>query len=64
MIKKNGDPDFNVVMVSFDGAELCKLVALYILHILDEKYDKVRTGLYRNDVLACFGYTGDLKLTE
>ena len=56
-IKKNGDPDFNVTMGSFDGAELCELVGLYILHILGEKYGKHRIGLYRDDGLACFGYT-------
>ena len=57
MDKKNGDPDFDVTMGSFDGAELCKLVGLYILHILGEKYGKHRIGLYRDDGLACFGYT-------
>ena len=44
-------------MGSFDGAELCELVGLYILHILGEKYGKHRIGLYRDDGLACFGYT-------
>ena len=56
-IKKNGDPDFDVTMGSFDGAELCELVGLYILHILGAKYGKHRIGLYRDDGLACFGYT-------
>ena len=56
-IKKNGDPDFDVVIGSFDGAELCELVGLYILHILSEKYGKLRIGLYSYDGLACFGYT-------
>ena len=56
-IKKNGDPDFDVTMGSFDGAELCELVDLYILHILGAKYGKHRKGLYRDDGLACFGYT-------
>ena len=55
-IKKNEDPDF-YVMGSFDGAELCELVGLYILHILGGKYRKHRIGLYRGDGLACFGYT-------
>ena len=27
-IKKNGDSDFDMMMVSFDGAELCELVGL------------------------------------
>ena len=56
-IKKNGDPDFDVTMGSFDGAALCELVGLYILHILGAKYGKHRIGLYRDDGLACFGYT-------
>ena len=56
-IKKNGDPDFDVTMGSSDGAELCEPVSLYILHILGEKYGKHRIGLYRDDGLACFGYT-------
>ena len=43
-------------MGSFDGAELCKLVGLYICHILGEKYGKHRAGLYCDDGLACFGY--------
>ena len=32
-IKKNGYPDFDVTMGSFDGAKLCELVDLCILHI-------------------------------
>ena len=55
-IKKNGDPHFEVTMWNFDGAELCELVGLYILHILGEKYGKHGIGLYRDDGLACFGY--------
>ena len=56
-IKKNGDPDFDVTLGSFDGAELCKLVGLYILHILGEKCGKHRIGWCRDDGLTCFGYT-------
>ena len=55
-IKKNGDPDFDVTIRSFDGAELSELMGLYILHILREKYGKHRIGLYRDDGLGCFGY--------
>ena len=60
-IKKNGDTDFDVTMGSFDGAELCELVGLHILYILGEKYGKHRIGLYRDDGLACFGYTSGLQ---
>ena len=56
-IKKNEDSDFDVTMGSFDGAELCELVGLYILHTLGEKYGKDRIGLYHDDELACSGYT-------
>ena len=45
-----------MTMESFDSAELCKLVDLYILYILGENYGKDRIGLYRDDGLACFGY--------
>ena len=44
-------------MGSFDGAELCELVSLYILHILGEKYEKHRIDLFWDDELACFEYT-------
>ena len=56
-IKKNGYPDFDVTMGSFDGEKLCELAGLYILHILGEKYGKHRIGLYLDNGLACFGYT-------
>ena len=36
-IKKNEDPDFDVAMGIFDGAELSELVSLYNLHILCQK---------------------------
>ena len=32
-MKKKGDLGFDVKMGSFDGAEICELVCLYILHI-------------------------------
>ena len=40
-IKKNGDPDFVVTMGSFDGAELCQLVGLYILHIYGRNAENI-----------------------
>ena len=53
-IKSSEDPSFDVTMGSFDGAELCELVGLYILHVLGEKLGKENMGLYRDDGLACF----------
>ena len=52
-IKKNGNPSFDVTMGSFDSAELCELVGLYILHILGNIYGQSNLGLYRDDGLAC-----------
>ena len=53
-IKSSGDPSFDVTMGSFDGAELCELVGLYILHVLGDKFGYKNMGLYRDDGLACF----------
>ena len=54
-IKKDGHPNFDVTMRSYDGAEICELVGLYILDVLGEKYGKYRIGFYRDDGLVCFG---------
>ena len=39
-------------MGSFDGAEICELVGLYLLHKLQPVFDLKNTGLYRDDGLA------------
>ena len=41
-------------MGSYDGAELCELVGLYLLDILTKKFGKQNIGLYRYDGLSCF----------
>ena len=51
---KKGHNTFDVTMGSFDGAEICELVGLYILHGLCAKYGKDSIGLYRDDGLAVF----------
>ena len=33
------------------GAELCKLVGLYLLDLLTKKYSKQNIGLYRDEVV-------------
>ena len=35
-IKKGGDPTFDVTMGSYDGAEICELVGLFILYRIGE----------------------------
>ena len=53
-VKKNNST-FDVTMGSFDGAEICELVSLYILSQLNSKYSSNGSiGLYRNDGLAAF----------
>ena len=37
-------------MGSFDGAEVCELVGLYLLHLLQET--GVDLGLYKDDLLG------------
>ena len=49
-VKKGNNNMFDVTMGSFDGAEICELVGLYILNILSSKYhDNGSIGLYRDD---------------
>ena len=48
---------FILCMFGFDGAEICEVIGIYILHKLGEKYEKERIGLYRDDGLACFENT-------
>ena len=41
-------------MESFDGAELCELVGLFILNKLSALHGIETSGLYRDDGLCCF----------
>ena len=43
---------FDVTMGSFDGAEICELVGLFILNHLGKRFGKENIGLYRDDGLA------------
>ena len=51
---KKGDDNLSDVTMSYDGAEVCEPVALYILHNLGNTYNKENIGLYRGDGLAAF----------
>ena len=52
-VKKNTENElFDVTMGSFDGAEICELVGLYLLHKLQPILGTQNTGLYRDDGLA------------
>ena len=49
---KNKNFLFDVTMGSFDGAEICELVGLFILNKLSNIIPTKDLGLYRNDGLA------------
>ena len=55
--KKDNDDMFDVTIGSFDGAEVCELVGLFLLNDLANKYGKNNIGLYRDDGLAIFKNT-------
>ena len=49
--KKSTESCFDVTMDSFDGAEICELVGLYIQSNLENILPKTNFGLYRDDGL-------------
>ena len=51
-LKKSGNEEFDVPMGCFDGAEVCELVGVYILHLLRTVMRKDNVGLYRDDGLG------------
>ncbi len=50
--KKDSNSLFDVTMRSYDGAEICELVGLFMLNNLGQKFGKENIGLYRDDGLA------------
>ena len=51
-MKKEKEGAFDVIMGSYDGAEVCELVGAYILSILGPIIGKSEVGLYRDDGLG------------
>ena len=49
--KKNTNNSFDVTMGSYDGAETCELVGIYMLSLITPKF-KGQVGFYRDDGLA------------
>ena len=52
-VKKETE-DFDVTMGSYDGAEICELVGLFLLSELSKILGHNKAGLYRDDGLCCF----------
>ena len=53
-VKRSGNKDFDVPMVSYDSAEVCELVGAFLLNNLSHAIDKTSVGLYRDDGLGVF----------
>ena len=51
-MKREKDTLFDVTMGSFDGAETCELVGVFILNKLSGFFEKRAVGLYRDDGLG------------
>ena len=51
-IENGNSNSFNVIMGSYDGAEICELVGLFILNHLGKMFGKQNIGLYKDDGLA------------
>jgi len=49
---KKSNPSFDVTMGSYDGAEICEIVGLYLLNELRTKCNDLEIGLYRDDGLG------------
>ena len=45
---------FDVTMWEYDGAEVCKLVGIFLLDKISVKYDKNSIGLYCDNGLPVF----------
>ena len=49
--KENHSDTLDVTMGSFDGADACELIGVFLLNNLSEKCGKNNEGLYRDDGL-------------
>ena len=50
--KKSNDSFFDVTMGSYDGAEICELVGIYLTNLIKNKLPMLNFGLYRDDGLG------------
>ena len=57
-IKKQSN-DFDVTMGSYDGAEVCELIDIFMLSLIGNIYNRNNIGLYRDDGLTVFKNTSN-----
>ena len=62
--KTSTESCFDVTMGSFDGAEICELVGLYIQWNLELILPKTNFGLYRDDGLILFRNLNEQKMDK
>ena len=48
-LKKSGNEEFGVSIGCYDGANVCELVGVFILHLLKSLMRKENVGLYRDN---------------
>ena len=53
--QKTRNSNFDVTMGAPDGAEVCELVGLFLLHKISIAFPRLNIGLYRDDGLATHG---------
>ena len=53
-VKKDTSVEFEVTMGSFQDAEVCQIVGLFMLDMLSKLFEKNYIGLYRENALSIF----------
>ena len=57
--KKDTSVEFDDTMGSYDYADVCEIVGLFMLNMLGKSSENNYIGLYRDDGLSCFrNYNG------
>ena len=56
--------NFDVTIGSYDGAEVCELIGIFMLSLIGNKYNPNNIGLYRDDGLAIFKNTSGRNLNK
>ena len=49
---KKGESNFDITVRTYDGAEVCELIGIFMLSLLSKHINKNHIELYRNDGLA------------
>ena len=61
MWRQDKGDNFEATMGEYDGAKVCELTDIYMLHVIGKKYSLKNFGLYKDDGLAIFKNTKNKK---